>query len=340
MSTPQGRQGGARHVTALTMNPALDLTVRADGWQRGEVNAGQSLQQDAGGKGVNVASILADWSRADWSRSAPDRAGQEGALSVTATGLLGRDNAAPFEALFREKGVTDAFVRVSGATRVGVKLVDGAAQETTDINLPGLSATPETLAELHAALSDLSARSDAVVLAGSLPPGVPADYYATLTAQLRAAGVFVALDTSGAALNAALAAPVLPDLIKPNIHELEGALGRRLNGDAEVLQAARDLIARGAQIVAVSQGERGALIVTATGAVFARPPRVQVLSTVGAGDAMVAGLVSAHISGLSLEDAARRATSFSAGSITRLGPHLPDPAALAALAAQVEVTPA
>lgn len=317
-------------VVTLTLNPALDLTVRADRWQRGEVNAGQDLHQTAGGKGVNVASILADWSRT----------GPGETLSVTATGLLGQDNAAPFEALLRDKGVTDAFVRVPGATRVGIKLVDGAAQETTDINLPGLSATPDTLTELGAVLTRLGADADVVVLAGSLPPGVPADHYATLTAGLRRAGVFVALDTSGPALNAALAAPVLPDLIKPNIHELEAALGRRLQGDAEILAAARTLLERGARIVAVSQGERGALIVTDAGAVFARPPRITVVSTVGAGDAMVAGLVSAHISGLSPEDAARRATSFSAGSITRLGPHLPDPAALAALAAQVEVTPA
>lgn len=317
-------------VVTLTLNPALDLTVRADRWQRGEVNAGQDLHQTAGGKGVNVASILADWSRT----------GPGETLSVTATGLLGQDNAAPFEALLRDKGVTDAFVRVPGATRVGIKLVDGAAQETTDINLPGLSATPDTLTQLGAVLTRLGADADVVVLAGSLPPGVPADHYATLTAGLRRAGVFVALDTSGPALNAALAAPVLPDLIKPNIHELEAALGRRLQGDAEILAAARTLLERGARIVAVSQGERGALIVTDAGAVFARPPRVTVVSTVGAGDAMVAGLVSAHISGLSPEDAARRATSFSAGSITRLGPHLPDPAALVALAAQVEVTPA
>ena len=317
-------------VVTLTLNPALDLTVRADRWQRGEVNAGQDLHQTAGGKGVNVASILADWSRT----------GPGETLSVTATGLLGQDNAAPFEALLRDKGVTDAFVRVPGATRVGIKLVDGAAQETTDINLPGLSATPDTLTQLGAVLTRLGADADVVVLAGSLPPGVPADHYATLTAGLRRAGVFVALDTSGPALNAALAAPVLPDLIKPNIHELESALGRRLQGDAEILAAARTLLERGARIVAVSQGERGALIVTDAGAVFARPPRVTVVSTVGAGDAMVAGLVSAHLSGLSPEDAARRATSFSAGSITRLGPHLPDPAALVALAAQVEVTPA
>lgn len=327
-------------VVTLTLNPALDLTVRADGWQRGQVNAGQDLHQTAGGKGVNVASILADWNRADWNRADWNRAAQGDTLGVTATGLLGRDNAAPFEALLRDKGVTDAFVRVNGATRVGIKLVDGAAQETTDLNLPGLSATPDTLTELDAVLTRLGADADVVVLAGSLPPGVPADHYATLTAGLRRAGVFVALDTSGPALNAALAAPVLPDLIKPNIHELETALGRPLTGDAEILAAARTLLDRGARTVAVSQGERGALIVTAAGAVFARPPRVTVVSTVGAGDAMVAGLISAHLDGLDPAAAARRATAFSAGTITLLGPHLPAPADLNALSAQVEVTTA
>ncbi|ABF46468.1 MULTISPECIES: 1-phosphofructokinase [Deinococcus] len=309
-------------IATLTLNPALDLTVRADGWRQGEVNIGQSLHWDAGGKGVNVAAFLADWG-----------------LPVTATGLLGDQNPERFETLFRTKGIRDDFVRVSGATRVGVKLVDGAAQETTDINLPGLAATPEALQALEARLDRLTADHSVFVLAGSLPPGVAPDFYARLIARLRAAGCFVALDTSGAALQAALAADVLPDLVKPNIHELEAALGRPLGSEVEVLEAARELLRRGAGWVAVSQGERGALLVTEEEAVRARPPRVAVKSTVGAGDAMVAGLLSAHLDGLNLMDAARRATAFSLAAITRLGAHLPSQAELEEFARQVAVEP-
>ncbi|GGR92480.1 1-phosphofructokinase [Deinococcus sedimenti] len=310
-------------VLTVTLNPALDLTVQAAGWQRGEVNAAQGAQQDAGGKGVNVASILADW-------GAP----------VAATGLLGRDNAAPFETLFRDKGVSDEFVRVPGATRVGLKIVDPTRGDTTDLNLPGLTVSARALAHLQATLRSQPAGVEVVALCGSLPPGVHASFYAEEVARLREQGRFAVLDTSGEALRAALTADTLPQLIKPNIHELEAALGHPLPTDADVLAAARELIRRGAELVAVSQGERGALLVTAREAVFARPPRVTVQSTVGAGDAMVAGLISAHLDGLNLESAARRATSFSAGSITRLGAHLPPRAELDALAAQVQIEPA
>lgn len=309
-------------VLTLTLNPALDLTVRADGWQPGTVNSGQELHLTAGGKGVNVASFLADWG-----------------LNVTATGLLGADNAEAFDSLFRAKPITDAFVRVPGQTRVGVKIVDHATQETTDINLPGLRATPESLRELHSRLDTLHADHDVFVLAGSLPPGVAPDFYAELIAELRGRGKYVALDTSGPALTAALNAEVLPQLVKPNQHELSTALGRELQTQAEVLAAARELLERGAELVAVSQGEDGALFVSRTQTVQALPPRVQVVSTVGAGDAMVAGLVSAHLDGLKLTDAARRATSFSVGNITRLGAHLPPRDGLEGYAAQVTVTP-
>lgn len=322
MSAPSspGSPSPGPSVVTLTLNPALDLTVQADGWRRGQVNSAQAYQQDAGGKGVNVASFLADWG-----------------LSVTVTGLLGAGNPEAFEALFQAKHMHDAFVRVPGLTRVGIKLADGAAQETTDINLPGLAATRGALATLDARLTALMAGRPAFVLAGSLPPGVAADFYARLTAKLRAAGCFVALDTSGPALTAALTAHTLPDLVKPNIHELEAALGRSLDREAEVLAAARELLRRGASVVAVSQGERGALLVSGQDAVRAVPPRVTVHSTVGAGDAMVAGLVSAHREGLNLADAARRATAFSLGAITRLGAHLPPRADLDRFAAQVQI---
>ncbi|WP_045234415.1 1-phosphofructokinase family hexose kinase, partial [Deinococcus pimensis] len=226
-------------VVTVTLNPALDVTVRADGWRPGEVNAGQSLQWDAGGKGVNVASFLADHG-----------------LDVTVTGLLGDENPERFESLFRLKGIRDACLRVPGATRVGVKLVDGAVQTTTDINLPGLVASGDDLARIEGTLDALATDHDVFVLAGSLPPGPRADTYARLTARLHALGREVAVDTSGDALRAVLAADVLPDLLKPNVHELSSALGRPLTDERDVLAAARELTARGARLVAVSQGER------------------------------------------------------------------------------------
>ncbi|ADV67566.1 1-phosphofructokinase [Deinococcus maricopensis] len=307
-------------VATVTLNPALDLTIRADGWRQGDVNTAQGAQFDAGGKGVNVASFLAD-----------------AGMTVTATGLLGADNPERFEALLRDKGVRDAFIRVPGATRIGVKVVDELAQETTDLNLPGLTPNNEHLQALQGTLDALAEDHDVFVLAGSLPPGAPQDLYVQLTARLRAAGRTVALDTSGAALRAALQAGALPHLLKPNIHELKFALDRNLVSDADLLAAARTLIARGAELVAVSMGERGALLVTAAEAVMARPPRVAVKSTVGAGDAMLSGLVNARARALTLHDTARAATSFSLGAITRVGAHLPDPETLTAFARQVDV---
>jgi len=253
----------AARVLTLTLNPALDLTVRADHLTLDTVNAGQGLRTDAGGKGVNVARVLADHG-----------------VNVTATGLLGQDNAEAFEALFEQRGIEDAFLWVPGSTRVGVKLVDHAAQQTTDINLPGLQATPDTLGELHARLRDLQATHDVLVLSGSVPPGVPTTVYADLTREWRAAGKTVVLDTSGEPLRHALHAGA--SIVKPNIHELEGALGHPLGSETDVLHAAHALLASGTDLVVVSQGERGALFVTRDAALLATPPRVSVQSTVGA----------------------------------------------------------
>ncbi|MDO4264840.1 MAG: PfkB family carbohydrate kinase, partial [Deinococcus sp.] len=100
-------------VLTVTLNPALDLTVQAPGWQPGQVNVTAAAQTDAGGKGVNVAALLADWSR---------QSGEP--LEVSAGGFLGAGNAGPFEALFRERGIQDAFMRIPGETRLGLKIVD------------------------------------------------------------------------------------------------------------------------------------------------------------------------------------------------------------------------
>ena len=285
-------------VVTVTLNPAIDQTVVIPRFAAGAVNRVTSLSQKPGGKGVNVASCLADQG-----------------YCVAVTGFLGRDNAAEFEELFQRKDIADHFVRIAGPTRMGIKISDPALNQTTDINFPGAAVNETALAALHQELADLAELDHPwFVLGGSVPPGLDTGIYAELAVELRRLGKHVALDTSGEPFRRALDSR--PDVIKPNVHELEELLGRPLPARDAVLAAARDLQGRGIALVIVSMGEEGALFVSEEGAVLARPPRITVRSTVGAGDAMVAGTVAAKLRNLSLAETARLATAFSVVALT------------------------
>jgi len=309
-------------VVTVTLNPAIDQTITVEALKPGSVHRAKAVRHNAGGKGVNVASCLADWG-----------------TPVVATGLLGSGNAAPFEALFAAKGIADAFLRLPGETRVNIKIADLAANDTTDINLPGLSADAGALDLVRQTVLGLVEPGTPVLLAGSLPDGLPADAYAGLTADFSAAGARVVLDSSGAPLAAALASiGALPHCIKPNRHELEDWAGRPLPTDADLLEAARGLQRRGVAVVVVSLGADGALFVGGEHALHGRLPPVTALSTVGAGDAMVAGLIAAFQMNGGLEDVARLSVAFAAAKLGCFGPNLPDPATVRSLAAQVALT--
>ncbi len=281
----------------ITLNPAIDRTITIANFEAGKVNRVQGEYLNAGGKGVNVASSLAD-------------AGHK----VAVTGFLGRENATVFERLFARKRISDHFVRLEGETRVGIKITDPVLKETTDINFPGAEPLPSDLAALRSAVDQIDA--EWFVIAGSLPPGVETTIYRDLTQSLKTRGQKVALDTSGETLNHAIEA--LPAFIKPNIHELEGLVGRALPSREAVVAAARELVARGIEMVVVSMGEQGACFIGAEGVIFATPPAIEVRSTVGAGDAMVAGVLSAKLRGLPLADVARLSTAFSVRAIGKL----------------------
>ncbi|WP_132249826.1 1-phosphofructokinase [Methylobacterium segetis] len=311
-------------VVTLTLNPAIDESVTLERLVPGAVHRAKAVRTDAGGKGVNVARCLADWG-----------------IPVAATGILGQDNAAPFEQCLAEKGIDDRFCWIPGETRTNLKLLDLATGETTDVNLPGLAVTPGTLDAVRAVLVDMVARDTLVVLAGSLPGTLPPETYARLTRDLKARGARVVLDASGAALTAALAADpaALPHLVKPNRHELEEWAGRPLASHAEIAEAARSLVARGIPLVVVSLGADGALLATQDETVHARPPAMRVASTVGAGDALVAGLVAALHIGFDLAGTARLALAFAAGKLTKPGANLPARAEIEAIARTISVQP-
>ncbi|PTW44487.1 1-phosphofructokinase [Rhodovulum kholense] len=292
-------------IAAVSLNSAVDQTVRVPRFAVDAVNRVEASRVDAGGKGINVASFLA-------------HLGHE----VTVTGFLGRENAALFERHFAQTGIGDACLRLDGATRTNVKIVDPVLDQVTDLNFPGISAGPEALEGVGRALGALlEAGLDWVALCGSLPEGLPPETYAGLIRQAREKGARVALDTSGAPLAAALSAG--PDIIKPNIAELGALLGRPLAGRDEAVAAAREIVAGGVGLVAVSMGAEGAVLVTRDASLCAVPPGIEVASTVGAGDAMVAGLIHAATRGLDLAETARLATAVSLGALGEIGPHLP-----------------
>lgn len=286
-------------AVTVTLNPAVDQNVTIRDFATGAVNRVETVRSNAGGKGVNVASALADYGH-----------------RVAATGFLGRENAAIFEELLHRKDIADHFVRLPGQTRMGIKITDPLRGETTDINYPGITPSPLDLEALHAQLRDLAGLEPAwIILAGSVPPGVEPTIYRELTKFFRDSGHKVVLDASGEPLRLALEA--VPHIAKPNIHELAELVGQPLESREAVVAAARTFIARGTSLVAVSMGAEGALFVTADEVVTARPPSVQVRSTVGAGDAMVAGIVAGQLRDLPLSECARLATAFSLDALVR-----------------------
>ncbi|HEY7069834.1 MAG TPA: 1-phosphofructokinase family hexose kinase [Acidimicrobiales bacterium] len=304
-------------VLTVTANAAIDHTVWVPGFRAGEVNRVVAEDRSPGGKGVNVAAAL-----------------RVLGVEVDATGFLGTGNASLFEAFFADAGIGDRFVRLDGVTRTGIKIVDEQAGTTTDVNFPGIAPGAGDVARLLEVVGELSRSAAWVALSGSLPAGAPVDLYARLIEAAHGGGAEVALDTSGKALGAAVAAG--PDLVKPNVEELEALVRRPLPDTGALLGAVADLQAGGVARVVVSMGAEGGLFVAGDEAVVARPPRVAVVSTVGAGDATVAGTLAATLAGGSLEDVARLAMACGATAVTGVGPRL-DAGEVAARAGEVRV---
>jgi len=304
-------------ILTVTMNPALDLTVQLGPLQVGQVNRSECMLTHAAGKGINVAQVLADL-------------GHE----LTVAGFLGVDNQRPFEALFAKRGFVDEFVRVPGETRSNIKLAESSGR-ITDLNGPGPEVSAQAQQALATRIEQIAGDFDAVVVAGSLPRGVDAQWLKALLVKLNGMSLKVALDTSGTALRAGLEAS--PWLIKPNTEELADALDAPIISIAAQSQAAAALRQRGIEHVVISQGSEGVHWFSADAALQALPPKVSVASTVGAGDSLLAGMVHGLLSGHAREQTLRTATAIAAMAVTQIGFGINDRAQLKQLESGVSV---
>lgn len=302
-------------IVTLTANPSLDRTVALPGrLERGRVQRATAVQSHPGGKGVNVARVVL-------------------AAGRPAVAVLPGGHDDPLVLALRETGVVHRAVPVSGHVRVNLTLSEPDGT-TTKVNEPGLELEPQVLEQLAEVLVLEAAGARWAVLSGSLPPGVPAGWYAELVARLRSCGAAVAVDTSGPPLLATLGPEVeqLPDLLKPNgeeLAEIVGAHGQDLEHDVEAAAAAATaLVERGVGAVLATLGAAGALLVTGEGAWTATPPAVRPRSTVGAGDSSLAGYLLADVAGAGPADRLRAAVAHGAAAVALSGSALPVPADL------------
>ncbi|WP_353979939.1 1-phosphofructokinase [Salinicola endophyticus] len=309
----------AHELLVVTLNPALDLSIGLPTLTLGAVNRTQSSQLAAAGKGLNVARVLAALGH-----------------RVTLSGLLGEDNDAPFIAACASAGIADASLRLPGETRINAKIAE-ADGRVTDINGPGLSVSAEALAALRQRLEThcRERTPGAVVLTGSLPPGVSEEDFAALVAALKATGVPVWVDTSGPALAAALAVP--PSAVKPNEHELAAWAGAPLDTLEAQREAARRLHRAGVEEALLSLGGAGLIWVSRRGEWLAEPPRVSVVNTVGAGDTLVAGMLHGILADQPPAQVLGFATALAADAVRHVGVGRPEAADFSELLQQTRV---
>lgn len=289
----------ARIVT-VTLNPALDQTLYFTQFNVGQVNRVSKERLDPAGKGINVAKVIHSLGH-----------------DVAVTGFLGQENANIFETYFQTHHIHNHFVKVDGANRVNTKIVDEINGQVTEINFPGIKCIASNLQQMASVVKQLAEESEIFVLAGSLPEGAPLGIYRELIETLKRYGCKVFLDTSGGALVEGIKAN--PYAIKPNVDELKQLMGHSMERERDVFGAIDALISAGITKVVISLGKKGALVADGAQRLLVRPPDVRVGSTVGAGDALVAGLVFGEAKGMRLEEQARWATAVAAASVAQPG---------------------
>lgn len=259
-------------ITTVTLNPAIDRTITLESFYHGATNKIKSVREDIGGKGINVAKVL-----------------QSLGYSSRAIGFMGEENNKYVEGLLKTEQLTNDFVMVEGKTRLNTKMVEMDTKITTDINELGFEVSQDQLNRLKELIIKYAKDSEMLVFSGSIPQGLPANIYAELLG-IASQYTKTVLDADGVFLLEGLKAN--PYIIKPNIHELENALSRKLSTHKEIKDAARQLIQDyNIEYILVSMGGDGSILVSAEEAIFAGALKIDVKSSVGAGDSMLAGFI-------------------------------------------------
>jgi 6-phosphofructokinase 2 len=290
-------------IATVTLNPSLDKTVTVEGLVVDEANRWTSLRRDPGGKGINVSRVL-----------------HELGNDTIAYGFIGGFDGQILEHLLGEQGVPYDFTSIEGQIRSNFIITNLKTRRQTRIDAPGPHISRNELDNLMGKIRHIKPKPDFLVLAGSVPPGVPDDIYRQLIEEAKKHGVKTVLDSDDEWLKEGMKAK--PNVIKPNVHETEELLGEKLRDEAAIIQALKTLVTQGIEVVAISRGKDGLIVANGGKILKVIPPQVEIRSTVGAGDSAVAGLVLKLSQGDTIEEACRLAVAAGTAATVTPGTEL------------------
>lgn len=284
-------------ITTVTLNPAIDKTISVDNFRLNSVNRVSNVYEDIGGKGINVSKVL-------------NLLGERN----VALGFIGERNYSLAQTLLKKQNIVSDFILVDAYTRINTKIIDSVNKSTTDINEAGFSVQSIQVEQIKLLIRTYSKSSEFVVFSGSICQGINLDEFKEMLALTNNSKLV--LDADREILKIGLTCS--PYLIKPNIHELEDLLGIKLMNTNDVIDSAKNLINQyGITYVLVSIGEEGSILVSKDITLKANSLKVDVKSTVGAGDSMLAGFLYGLSMNLDLSDALKYANCCGGFAVSR-----------------------
>jgi 6-phosphofructokinase 2 len=288
------------HILTITMNPAIDISTSVERVAHTQKLRCAPARRDPGGGGINAGRVA-------------ERLGS----NVTAIYPAGGDTGRLLRRLVDEESVHSVVIPIREETREDFTALETSTGKQFRFVLSGPRLDETEWLNCLDAFVTFREPIDFLIVSGSLPLGVPTEFYARVVATARSRAVSVALDASGPSLKAAVDRGVF--ILKPNLRELRELTGKPLTDGTTCVEACEELLAAGkAKIIALTLGDRGALLVTSNGAWYAEPLSISPVSTVGAGDSFLGAMVWALASGLSIEESFRHGVA--GGSAALLAP--------------------
>lgn len=285
-------------ILTVTLNAAIDKRYVVEGYQEGQVNRVKECSYVPGGKGLNVSKPASIYG-----------------AEVVATGFVGGHAGNYIEDSLKPFGIKSEFYHVEAESRSCINIWDEVNHVQTEFLEPGFTLTEREFEGFEQKFRTLVKGAKIVAMSGSVPKGLDGTAYQRLVKIVKEAGKPVILDTSGQLLEMGIQAA--PTLIKPNIDEIRMLTGKICDNISDIIEAAKEIHRNGVEIVAVSLGADGSLVVGEEGTFRAEVPKIDAVNTVGCGDAMIAGFAIGMEEGLSIPEMLRKASAVSAAAAMR-----------------------